>query len=76
MSEAADWVVLTVAQGQFEENQLRAFLDAHGIPTQVKGEALRNTHGLTVDGLGAVEILVRGQDAEGGARPARAGGAG
>ena len=64
-SEATNWVVLTVVQGQLEENQLRAFLEAHGVPTQVKGEALRNTHGLTVDGLGAVEIFVRRQDAAG-----------
>ena len=64
-SEAPDWVVLTVVQGEFEENQLRSFLHAHGVPTQVKGEALRRTHGLTLDGLGAVEILVRTEDADG-----------
>ena len=27
------------------------------------GESLRNTHGLTLDGLGAVEILVAEEDA-------------
>ena len=45
-------------QGQFDEGQIRAFLEANGIPTQVRGEALRMTHGLSVDGIGAVQVLV------------------
>ena len=49
--------VLTV-HGQFVEGQVRAFLEAHGIPTQTRGETLRTTHGISVDGLGAVDILV------------------
>lgn len=57
-----DWVGVTVVQGQFEEGQLRAFLKAHGIPTHVQGESLRTTHGLSVDGLGAVEVFVRATD--------------
>ena len=52
------YVVVSTVQGQFAEQQLRAFLEANGIPTQVRGETLRITHGLSVDGLGAVEILV------------------
>jgi hypothetical protein len=59
-----DYVVVSTVQGQFDEAQLRAFLEAHGIPTQVRGEALRMTHGLTVDGLAAVEILVPRDQAE------------
>ena len=51
-------------QGQFQEGQLRAFLQAHDIPTQVRGETLRATHGLSVGGLGSVEILVRSTDAK------------
>ena len=47
-----------VAAGEIEAQQIRAFLDAHGIPSQFRGEALRKTHGLTLDGLGQVEILV------------------
>jgi hypothetical protein len=45
-------------QGEFEEQALRTFLEAHGIPTIVRGEALRKTHAFVLDGLGAVEILV------------------
>ncbi len=53
-----DMVVVFTAQGEFEEHQVRSFLTAHDIPTVVRGEALRRTHGLTLDGLGQVEILV------------------
>ena len=52
-----------VANGQVHAEQIRAFLDAAGILSVERGEALRNTHGLTVDGLGAVEILVPEADA-------------
>ncbi len=51
-------VVVFTAQGEIEETQVRSFLAAHDIPTIVRGEALRKTHGLTLNGLGAVEILV------------------
>ncbi len=47
-----------VASGEIEAQQIRAFLEAHGVPSHFRGEALRKTHGLTLDGLGRVEILV------------------
>ena len=53
-----DWIVVHTAQGDFEEGQVRRFLEAHDIPTASSGEALRTTHGLTMNGLGAVRILV------------------
>ena len=52
-----------VASGEVEAQQIRAFLEAAGIVTAERGEALRKTHGLTVDGLGAVDILVSEADA-------------
>ena len=51
-------VILTTVQGDIEEQQLRAFLEANGIPTVVRGEALRKTHAFILDGLGAVQIMV------------------
>ena len=51
-------VVVASVQGEIEEQQLRAFLEANGIPTLVRGEALRKTHAFVLDGLGAVEIMV------------------
>lgn len=53
-----------IANGEMQAQQVRAFLEASGIATLERGEALRNTHGLTVDGLGAVEIYVSAADAE------------
>jgi hypothetical protein len=52
-----------VANGELHAQQVRAFLEAAGIPTSERGEALRHTHGLTVNGLGAVEIMVADSDA-------------
>ena len=53
-----------VASGEMQGQQVRAFLEGSGIPTAVRGESLRNTHGLTLDGLGQVEILVAEADVE------------
>ena len=53
-----------IANGEVHAQQVRAFLEAAGISTVERGEALRNTHGLTLDGLGTVEIFVAAGDAE------------
>jgi hypothetical protein len=52
-----------VASGEVHAQQVRAFLEAAGIATAGRGEALRHTHGLTLDGLGAVEISVAEEEA-------------
>ena len=57
-------MVVYTAQGEFEETQVRSFLSAHGIPTSTRGEALRKTHGFTLDGLGQVEVLVAPEQAD------------
>jgi hypothetical protein len=49
---------VATANGEFEAQQIRAFLESHDIPSQFQGEALRKTHGLTLDGLGLVEVHV------------------
>ena len=46
------------ANGELDAQQVRAFLEANEIPCEFHGEALRNTHGLTLDGLGQVEVHV------------------
>jgi hypothetical protein len=51
-----------VANGEMHAQQVRAFLEAQGISTTERGESLRNTHGLTIDGLGAVEVCVAAAD--------------
>ena len=51
-----------VASGEIHAQQVRSFLEAAGIHVVERGEALRHTHGLTVDGLGAVELMVAETD--------------
>ncbi len=53
-----------VANGQLHAQQVRSFLEAEGVETVLRGESLRQTHGLTLDGLGQVEILVDAADEE------------
>ena len=64
MSEGDGYVVISIVQGQFVEAQVRAFLEAHGIPCVLRGEALRVTHAISVDGIGAAEVLVPADRAE------------
>ena len=61
---SGEWTIVHVAQGEFQEDMVRAFLEAHDIPTAVQGEALRTTHALTLDGLGEVRIMVPPDRAE------------
>jgi len=56
MNEQAKCVF--VANGQIQAEQVRTFLEARGFRTALRGESLSKTHGLTLDGLGTVEILV------------------
>jgi putative signal transducing protein len=51
-----------IANGEIHAHQVRAFLEAAGISSELRGESLRKTHGLTLDGLGAVEIVVADVD--------------
>ena len=58
------FIAVSTVQGQFAEQQVRAFLEANGIPTQVRGETRRTTYGISIDGLGRVEILVPADKAD------------
>ena len=51
-----------VADGEMQAQQVCAFLRAWGIASTVRGETLRKTHGLTLDGLGAAEVVVSAAD--------------
>jgi hypothetical protein len=44
------------ADGETNAQQIKALLEVNGIACTFRGEALRTTHGLTLDGLGVVEI--------------------
>ena len=51
-----------VANGEAQAQQVCAFLRSFGIRSKVRGESIRKVHGLSVGGLGAVEILVSEAD--------------
>jgi hypothetical protein len=53
-----------IANGEIHAHQIRTFLESAGISSQLRGESLRNTHGLTLDGLGMVEIVVADADVD------------
>ena len=38
--------------------KFKAFLEAHDIPCHLRGESLRFTHAISIDGIGAAEVLV------------------
>jgi hypothetical protein len=50
--------------GEPEAQQIKAFLAAHDIPCDFRGESLRVTHALTLDGLGVVQIIVAPENVE------------
>ena len=50
------------AQGEMEAQVIRSVLESDGIESMLSGESVRLTHGLTVDGLAEVRILVRDDD--------------
>jgi hypothetical protein len=52
------------ANGQVEAEQVRAFLEAAGIVSTLRGESLTKTHGMTITDLGKVEIFVAEPDAD------------
>ena len=58
MSDPDRYVVVSTVQGQFIEAQLKSFLEAHDIPCQLRGESLRVTHAISIDGIGAADVLV------------------
>ena len=50
------------AQGETQAQLIRSVLEGDGIESMLSGESVRLTHGITVDGLAEVKILVRKED--------------
>ena len=57
-----DETAVFTASGEIEAQQVQSFLEAEGISSELRGESLRKTHGLTIDGLGRVEVVVSRDD--------------
>ena len=60
----ADDTCIKKVNGDPEAQQIKAFLEAHDIPCALRGEALRMTHGFTLDGLGVVRVCVAESNVE------------
>ena len=59
-----DEICVFKASGEMHAQQIQGFLAGAGIASELRGESLRKTHGLTIDGLGMVEIVVSSADEE------------
>ena len=59
-----DEITVFTASGELQAQQIRGFLAAAGIASELRGESLRKTHGLTIDGLGMVQVVVSSADEE------------
>jgi hypothetical protein len=59
-----DEVSVFAASGEIQAQQIQGFLAAAGIASELRGESLRKTHGLTIDGLGMVQVVVSNTDEE------------
>ena len=62
--EQTDLVEVWHVQGEMDAQLIRSLLESNGIESMFAGESVRLTHGLTVDGLAEVRILVREEDAK------------
>jgi putative acetyltransferase len=59
-----DEICVFTASGEMQAQQIQGFLAGSGISSELRGESLRKTHGLTIDGLGRVEVVVSKDDEE------------
>lgn len=64
MNRKEDFVVVHVAQGDFEANVIKSHLECEGIPVMLQYESAGRVFGLTVDGLGEIRIVVPKELAE------------
>jgi hypothetical protein len=62
--EPLELVEVVRAANEMEAQLIRGLLESHSIPCTLRGEALRLTHSITVDGLAEVRVLVRPEDLE------------
>lgn len=56
------FVSVYLAKGNLDGEMIKAFLEAHGIPTMLSQEAAGKVYGLTVGDLGGVDVLVNLSD--------------
>jgi hypothetical protein len=52
------WEILTEVQGRLEAEFLKSYLEANGIDVELFQESVGQTMGITINGLGTVQIFV------------------
>lgn len=52
------WTLLRLVGGRTEGDIIRGLLESHGIPVMIAQEAIGRIYALTVDGLGAIRVMV------------------
>ena len=60
----SDLVVIQTVQGELTAEVIKSHLESEGIPVVLQYESAGRVYGVTVDGLGAVKILVSREFAE------------
>lgn len=63
-TDAASWEVIATASGLTQANIMRGRIESEGIRTRLSYEAAGSIYAITIDGLGAVRILVPTADSE------------
>jgi hypothetical protein len=56
--EELKWEILVEVQGRLEAEFLKSYLEANGIEVELFQESVGQTMGITIDGLGSVQIFV------------------
>jgi len=52
------WEVVTEVTGRLEAEFIKSYLEANGIDVELFQESVGQTMGITIDGLGTVQIFV------------------
>lgn len=52
------WELLTEANGRMQADLLKSYLEAEGIEVELFQEAVGHLYGITIDGLGRVQMFV------------------
>lgn len=59
-----DIVIIAEVAGNMQAEMLRGLLEAQGIPVMLSEESAARTIGISLPGLGLVQLLVRAEDAD------------
>jgi hypothetical protein len=64
MADEPELVVVYISQGPLQAEVVKGKLESEGIPVILRYQAIGRILGLTVDGLGRVEVLVDAEHVE------------